>query len=715
MFDDDNAKEIEAALREDADLDYDIDEGDSLTLEEREAIRAEALAEEEFIADREDTVNPLIFDKATKQTEDLEHEEVINLEARYGHVNGGVIGSGNLEVAVAENPISNEHELRKENVNENNDPMNPIDAGAAPMDDMANPVNDAPVADSGMSSNDTAGAPVVADTTPTEGVAMVDEAPVDTATSEAMTTSEVTTSETPAASEAVADEAPVDTAMSEAMDAEMAAADAAKTSSLMGAGPEPAPSADVPAATETPTPIPGGMPTTPVDANAPTAESTDATADAPKKKKKTGLIVGIIVAVLLAGGVVGGILFYNAHEAPEKQVSDAVMNALSEQFVASTSGSSADELGGLKMSFSGSIKSPESDSDETIDIKLSADVALKDTETLYVKIDGVKEAIDGLMDGVDDAGDDESAKLANEIVDSVVKEVDDKWIAITSDDVEDDSGFDCLSKASEKLSSESYSKKVKGIYEKYPFVHYKKDSKIETIDGLNYYEVEIDEEKNEKFDEEFQKTDEYKEFSTCMEKFLGGMLSTDSATVELDADDLSDDDLDDAEDDVESGTSEMTMVAKLGITTWTHELKGVKMDMTDKEDGTIAIDLRSNSYKDSDVSNAASIDDVVKNIENAYKNTTSEYMKTYAKQTCEEYEDNLSELGYESLSACEEGLLKEMESQTDDDFDITSLLYALSGAQTDVTVEDVDEDSDEDADVDVDETEVTTLGGDEEE
>ena len=59
MLDDDNSKEIEAALREDEELDI----PDGVTSEEWRQIQEEAQAEEEFIADREDTVKPLVFQK----------------------------------------------------------------------------------------------------------------------------------------------------------------------------------------------------------------------------------------------------------------------------------------------------------------------------------------------------------------------------------------------------------------------------------------------------------------------------------------------------------------------------------------------------------------------------------------------------------------------------------------------------------------------------
>lgn len=103
--DDDNAREIELALHEDDEP----EEVDPMSPEERRIINEEAKAEEEFIADREDSVNPMFFEK----TEDEKKEENQPNVAAEQELDGA-FGSGGLVEEEPDDPISNEEELRKE-------------------------------------------------------------------------------------------------------------------------------------------------------------------------------------------------------------------------------------------------------------------------------------------------------------------------------------------------------------------------------------------------------------------------------------------------------------------------------------------------------------------------------------------------------------------------------------------------------------------------
>ena len=103
--DDDNAREIELALHEDDEP----EEIDSMSPEERRIINEEAKAEEEFIADQEDSVNPMFFEK----TEDEKKEENQPNAAAEQQLDGA-FGSGGLIEEEPADPISNEEELRKE-------------------------------------------------------------------------------------------------------------------------------------------------------------------------------------------------------------------------------------------------------------------------------------------------------------------------------------------------------------------------------------------------------------------------------------------------------------------------------------------------------------------------------------------------------------------------------------------------------------------------
>ena len=116
---DENSREIEAALHED-----DKPEPlDSLSPEQRRIIEEEAMAEEEFIADQEDSVNPLLFKKEEKK-----------VDAQAGDGLSDAFGSGELMNDESTKLISNEEELRKENVNDDNLNNTPPADGALPVD-----------------------------------------------------------------------------------------------------------------------------------------------------------------------------------------------------------------------------------------------------------------------------------------------------------------------------------------------------------------------------------------------------------------------------------------------------------------------------------------------------------------------------------------------------------------------------------------------------
>ena len=314
MLDDDNSKEIEAALREDEELDI----PDGVTSEEWKQIQEEAQAEEEFIADREDTVKPLVFTK--KDGTAIDEPKTRSIDA-----SDGVLGSGELETEFGE-PINNEHELRKESMEEDKNLI-------SNTDDAAESVADVPAEDSGIG-NEVAAEPVSAD------------APVDAAPT----------------SEPEAEPAP--------------AAENPNDPSVVAA-----PSADVPAATDTPTPIPGGMPMSPVSADA----SVAATGAEPKKKKKTGLIIGLVVFFLLIiGGGIAAFLLYNAHEAPEQQVKDAISNVLNAKTLGATKVAAIEsgKLPYIKMSVS---------SESAEGVSMSAEFALKGNSAYYIKAGGLSE------------------------------------------------------------------------------------------------------------------------------------------------------------------------------------------------------------------------------------------------------------------------------------------------------------------------------------
>lgn len=604
MFDDNNSREIEAALREEEELDI----PDGMTPDEWHRIQEEAQAEEEFIADREDTVKPLVFGKKSGDAEsDFDNESEAHLS---GAPDGVMLGSGDLEVDRIGEPISNEEELRKESVNEDN---NPIKDPAA---------DDASVADSSFGGEEAVAEPSTSDplneTENAEPVAEVEPAPA----------------------EEPAPEAPADGAVDVT----------------------PAPSADIPAVTDTPTPIPGGMPTTPVSTNAPMAA---APAEKPKKKK-TGLIVGLVILlVLVIGGVAGGIAFFSWHESPEKQVSDAVNNVLTAKTLGATRAAAIEsgKMPNIKMSVKGEMMPGK-------ELSLSGEIAIKGNDTLYVKMSGLKDVADVAMSGLGAGAAMGDTQAIEKLISAVVKPIDDQWIVFDVDE-ENKAAMSCISESMEKISSDSFRKKMKDTFDKYPFIKFKKDSKVEERDGIKYYEVEIDKDLAKKFGEEIEATEEFKTLDSCMESSTGGMIKggTKKTNAKLSAIKEEDDD-------------DTNAVVKLGISSWDHELQAMEVVSTDSDGKTSTMNLSFKVIPEGDVSSAKSVEDLSKDMEGAFKEFLLDYAKTasvdYCKQVEEQYGKDMFYQMFKSQDDCAKQVQDEFEKQMGD-MDMSQFLGGLTG------------------------------------
>ena len=613
MLDDDNSKEIEAALREDEELDI----PDGVTSEEWKQIQEEAQAEEEFIADREDTVKPLVFTK--KDGTAIDEPKTRSIDA-----SDGVLGSGELETEFGE-PINNEHELRKESMEEDKNLI-------SNTDDAAESVADVPAEDSGIG-NEVAAEPVSAD------------APVDAAPT----------------SEPEAEPAP--------------AAENPNDSSVVAA-----PSADVPAATDTPTPIPGGMPMSPVSADA----SVAATGAEPKKKKKTGLIIGLVVFFLLIiGGGIAAFLLYNAHEAPEQQVKDAISNVLNAKTLGATKVAAIEsgKLPYIKMSVS---------SESAEGVSMSAEFALKGNSAYYIKAGGLSELGKNLAGQLGSSGNEETGEFVSKLVDSIIKPIDNTWIVLSIDDAEGKAAASCIQESIDGISSESFRKKMSDNFDKYPFIAYKKDSKIENRDGINYYEVEIDEDLQKKFSEAMEDAEELKSFESCMEKNgIGGSTVKKtaarlSATKEEDEDIMGYDDAGEHDSGFSIGTyaKDKDTVIKLGITSWSHELQAIEMVSTDKEGKKDTANFTFKTIDEGDVKDAKTVEQLIEELSGAVKNAITEYAETYAVKYCKEAERDYGEEFKEYFGTQSEcvGYMKDQVNSMMEGFDVSSLMGGLGGA-----------------------------------
>ena len=591
-----------------------------LTLEELEA---EAMAEEEFISDKEDEIeNPLVYgDDKKLHLESQLHESEVDEKK---DILPGAIGTGDLEAEGL--PFNNEQALREEKMNENNDPLK--------NDSVENPEQTTPDMDFGANATDmqmNAEAPKGEDT-PKEAV------PINEALSAEMDAMLNAAGNDPVMNMgAEVTDAPVQPVESETI------APAAEQSANAGA---PAVDTSAENATAESTPAAGAAPTIAdlaTNSSANTA-STDATVKT-KGKKKTGLIIGLaIAAVAVIGGGVGAIAYLNWHESPEQTLADAisnVWNAKNIQAEATITGEAKDKDSDfskieLKMNMiatqnaaSMSINNLSIDTKENGSYSLSVESAYSLDDDIYFKIGGIKEAFDGAMKNVD-KDEAEELEAISGMVGGVIEVLDNQWIKIDSDLLKEmgvKDQYDCYKEKAKALSSEDFKKKVAEIYENHGFIALKDDKVVKTEDGLSYYSIKIDDKESEAFGEEVEKLDEVKALTSCFDS-------------ELDTDDDEaeewDDDLDlEFNEDIKKEDEQRDYDLLVGISGWNHTLKAVEVKSSD-DDADMSIKLNL-SYDEKAVElpgDAKNAKDLVEELKKAIQSSALDLVKQQVTAQC---------------------------------------------------------------------------------
>lgn len=591
-----------------------------LTLEELEA---EAMAEEEFISDKEDEIeNPLVYgDDKKLHLESQLHESEVDEKK---DILPGAIGTGDLEAEGL--PFNNEQALREEKMNENNDPLK--------NDSVENPEQTTPDMDFGANATDmqmNTEAPKGEDT-PKEA------APINEALSAEMDAMLNAAGNDPVMNMgAEVTDAPVQPVESETI------APAAEQSANAGA---PAVDTSAENTTAESAPAAGAAPTIAdlaTNSSANTA-STDATVKT-KGKKKTGLIIGLaIAAVAVIGGGVGAIAYLNWHESPEQTLADAisnVWNAKNIQAEATITGEAKDKDSDfskieLKMSMiatqnaaSMSINTLSIDTKENGSYNLSVESAYSLDDDIYFKIGGIKEAFDGAMKNVD-KDEAEELEAISGMVGGVIEVLDNQWIKIDSDLLKEmgvKDQYDCYKEKAKALSSEDFKKKVAEIYENHGFIALKDDKVVKTEDGLSYYSIKIDDKESEAFGEEVEKLDEVKALTSCFDS-------------ELDTDDDEaaewDDDLDlEFNDDIKKEDEQRDYDLLVGISGWNHTLKAVEAKSSD-DDADMSIKLNL-SYDEKAVElpgDAKNAKDLVEELKKAIQSSALELVKQQVTAQC---------------------------------------------------------------------------------
>lgn len=591
-----------------------------LTLEELEA---EAMAEEEFISDKEDEIeNPLVYgDDKKLHLESQLHESEVDEKK---DILPGAIGTGDLEAEGL--PFNNEQALREEKMNENNDPLK--------NDSVENPEQTTPDMDFGANATDmqmNTEAPKGEDT-PKE------VAPINEALSAEMDAMLNAAGNDPVMNMgAEVTDAPVQPVENETI------APAAEQSANAGA---PAVDTSAENATAESTPVAGAAPTiadlaTNSSANTASADATVKT----KGKKKTGLIIGLaIAAVAVIGGGVGAIAYLNWHESPEQTLADAisnVWNAKNIQAEATITGEAKDKDSDfskieLKMNMiatqnaaSMSINTLSIDTKENGSYSLSVESAYSLDDDIYFKIGGIKEAFDGAMKNVD-KDEAEELEAISGMVGGVIEVLDNQWIKIDSDLLKEmgvKDQYDCYKEKAKALSSEDFKKKVAEIYENHGFIALKDDKVVKTEDGLSYYSIKIDNKESEAFGEEVEKLDEVKALTSCFDS-------------ELDTDDDEaeewDDDLDlEFNDDIKKEDEQRDYDLLVGISGWNHTLKAVEVKSSD-DDADMSIKLNL-SYDEKAVElpgDAKNAKDLVEELKKAIQSSALELVKQQVTAQC---------------------------------------------------------------------------------
>ena len=591
-----------------------------LTLEELEA---EAMAEEEFISDKEDEIeNPLVYgDDKKLHLESQLHESEVDEKK---DILPGAIGTGDLEAEGL--PFNNEQALREEKMNENNDPLK--------NDSVENPEQTTPDMDFGANATD---------------MQMNTEAPKgEDAPKEAAPINEALSAEMDAMLNAAGND-PVMNMGAEVTDAPVqpveneTIAPAAEQSANAGA---PAVDASAENATAESTPAAGAAPTIAdlaTNSSANTA-STDAAAKT-KGKKKTGLIIGLaIAAVAVIGGGVGAIAYLNWHESPEQTLADAisnVWNAKNIQAEATITGEAKDKDSDfskieLKMNMiatqnaaSMSINTLSIDTKENGSYNLSVESAYSLDDDIYFKIGGIKEAFDGAMKNVD-KDEAEELEAISGMVGGVIEVLDNQWIKIDSDLLKEmgvKDQYDCYKEKAKALSSEDFKKKVAEIYENHGFIALKDDKVVKTEDGLSYYSIKIDDKESEAFGKEVEKLDEVKALTSCFDS----KLDTDD-----DEDEERDDDLDlEFNDDIKKEDEQRDYDLLVGISGWNHTLKAVEAKSSD-DDADMSIKLNL-SYDEKAVElpgDAKNAKDLVEELKKAIQSSALDLVKQQVTAQC---------------------------------------------------------------------------------
>lgn len=252
------------------------------------------------------------------------------------------------------------------------------------------------------------------------------------------------------------------------------------------------------------------------------------------KKKKTGLIIGIVLGVIALIAIISAVLVYFLWwQNPEKMVTDAVSNAIMAKKMTADGKVVIDvrDQGKIELNVKTATESGKSKAniDAKLNIKgveknipLKGDVVLDSDGTIYVKINNFKDLYGTLLEIVMESSSggnlsrsqietyrDQTLKKLN----SEINKMNGTWMKVSPDEI--GSKYKCGINALKKIQSdESARKELAQIYQKNSLFTIK-DSKISDRNGGRGFELQGDNSKLSKFNDEFKKSSAGKALSKC--------------------------------------------------------------------------------------------------------------------------------------------------------------------------------------------------------
>ncbi|MDR0397738.1 MAG: hypothetical protein LBH36_00960 [Candidatus Nomurabacteria bacterium] len=316
-----------------------------------------------------------------------------------------------------------------------------------------------------------------------------------------------------------------------------------------------------------------------------------------KNKKKLRLIIGIVAAVLvLVLGTASALVYALWYQNPERVVLDAVVHAIKADAVQVTGefslkNSGEDNSSGiksakLKITEKSNIATYDMNAELAVDIDsdyysgsiiLKSSVIVSEEGDIYVKADGINEAIDVYMKSFKQTASEYFSEeqveahitTYREPLEKFTDKIDGQWWKISVKELSKDNEEyaniqECVMKVAKKLETDSNMRaEVASVYGDHKFITIKKE--LGEKDGNYGFEIEGDSKEANKFIKGLKKTSVYKELNKCNELF------------EID-DDL------DYEDSKSAVESTFKVTVEMWVSKLAHEIVEIKVKGSHKSD-----------------------------------------------------------------------------------------------------------------------------------